>query len=182
MMHIFDPCYKIPDRHQIKEMIIDEFNEHHSNIGYDLQKISSKVFFTANMWTSTISSKAYLGLTIHYIDQNWVLWHFLLDIIPFKVCHTGINMAAAITNVLNEFNLLAGKALALTTDNESVMLVCSRDVIKNLKIRIIHQSIRSKWIMDAFRWIKDIYFNPKQHPMIVQRCTIAHSNSRNETI
>ena len=77
------------------------------------------------MWTSTISSEAYLGLTIHYIDQNWVLRRFLLDIIPFKVCHTGINMAAAITNVLNEFNL-AGKALALTTDNESAMLVCGR--------------------------------------------------------
>ncbi|GES76567.1 zinc finger BED domain-containing protein RICESLEEPER 2-like [Rhizophagus clarus] len=105
MMHIFDPRYKIPDRHQIKEMIIDEFNERHSNIGYDLQKISSKVSFTANMWTSTISSEAYLGLTIHYIDQNWVLRRFLLDIIPFKVRHTGINMAAAITNVLNEFNL-----------------------------------------------------------------------------
>ncbi|GBC39169.2 zinc finger BED domain-containing protein RICESLEEPER 2-like [Rhizophagus irregularis DAOM 181602=DAOM 197198] len=119
MMHIFDPRYKIPDRHQIKEMIIDEFNERHSNIGYDLQKISSKVSFTADMWTSTINSEAYLGLTI---DQNWVLRRFLLDIIPFKVCHTGINMAAAITNVLNEFNL-AGKALALTTDNESVMLV-----------------------------------------------------------
>ncbi|EXX65697.1 hypothetical protein RirG_130760 [Rhizophagus irregularis DAOM 197198w] len=100
-------------------MIIDEFNERHSNIGYDLQKISSKVSFTADMWTSTINSEAYLGLTI---DQNWVLRRFLLDIIPFKVCHTGINMAAAITNVLNEFNL-AGKALALTTDNESVMLV-----------------------------------------------------------
>ncbi|GBC01511.1 hypothetical protein RclHR1_42030001, partial [Rhizophagus clarus] len=72
-------------------MIIDEFNERHSNIGYDLQKISSKVSFTADMWTSTI------------------------------IRHTGINMAAAITNVLNEFNL-AGKALALTTDNESAML------------------------------------------------------------
>ncbi|GBB95660.1 hypothetical protein RclHR1_02590005 [Rhizophagus clarus] len=95
MMHIFDPRYKIPDRHQIKEMIIDEFNERRSNIGYDLQKISSKVSFTADMWTSTI------------------------------IRHTGINMAAAITNVLNEFNL-AGKALALTTDNESAMLVCGR--------------------------------------------------------
>jgi hypothetical protein len=125
MMHIFDPRYKIPDRHQIKEMIIDEFNQRRSNIGYDLQKISSKVSFTADMWTSTISSEAYLGLTIHYIDQNWVLRRFLLDIIPFKVRHTGINMAAAITNVLNEFNL-AGKALALTTDNESAMLVCGR--------------------------------------------------------
>ncbi|GBB87003.1 hypothetical protein RclHR1_13460004 [Rhizophagus clarus] len=80
MMHIFDPRYKIPDRHQIKEMIIDEFNERRSNIGYDLQKISSKVSFTADMWTSTISSEAYL----------------------------------------------AGKALALTTDNESAMLVCGQ--------------------------------------------------------
>ncbi|GET53590.1 zinc finger BED domain-containing protein 1-like [Rhizophagus irregularis DAOM 181602=DAOM 197198] len=71
MMHIFDPRYKIPDQHQIKEMIIDEFNERRSNIGYDLQKISSKVSFTADIWTSTISSEAYLGLTIsHYIDQN----------------------------------------------------------------------------------------------------------------
>ncbi|GES72959.1 zinc finger BED domain-containing protein 1-like [Rhizophagus clarus] len=93
MMHIFDPRYKIPDRHQIKEMIIDEFNERRSNIGYDLQKISSKVSFTADMWTSTI------------------------------IRHTGINMVAAITNVLNEFNL-AGKALALTTNNESAMLYC----------------------------------------------------------
>ncbi|GBC48944.2 zinc finger BED domain-containing protein RICESLEEPER 2-like [Rhizophagus irregularis DAOM 181602=DAOM 197198] len=73
------------------------------------------------MWTSTISSEAYFSLTIHYIDQNWVLRHFLLDIIPFKVRHTGINMAAAITNILNEFNL-AGKTLALTTDNEFAML------------------------------------------------------------
>ncbi|EXX60023.1 zinc finger BED domain-containing protein 4-like [Rhizophagus irregularis DAOM 181602=DAOM 197198] len=133
MMHIFDPRYKIPDRHQIKEMIIDEFNERHSNIGYDLQKISSKVSFTADMWTSTISSEAYLGLTIHYIDQNWVLRHFLLDIIPFKVRHTGINMAAAITNVLNEFNL-AGKALALTTDNESAITSQNSPFRPNFKL------------------------------------------------
>ncbi|GES83434.1 zinc finger BED domain-containing protein RICESLEEPER 2-like [Rhizophagus clarus] len=132
MMHIFDPYYKIPDRHQIKEIIIDEFNERRSNIGYDLQKISSKVSFTADMWTSTISSEAYLGLTIHYIDQNWVFRRFLLDIISFKVRYIGINMVAAITNILNEFNLV-GKALALTTDNESAMLVCGRKLSKEFE-------------------------------------------------
>src|SRR6185369_186872 len=58
----------------------------------------------------------------------------------------------------------------------------TRDAIRNPKIRIIRQSIRSERIMDASGWIKDIRFNPKQHPMIVQRCTIAHSNRRNETI
>ncbi|GET56426.1 hypothetical protein GLOIN_2v1882276 [Rhizophagus irregularis DAOM 181602=DAOM 197198] len=58
----------------------------------------------------------------------------------------------------------------------------SRDAIRNPKIQIIRQSIRSERIMDASGWIKDIRFNSKQHPMIVERCTIAHSNRRNETI
>ncbi|GBB94536.1 hypothetical protein RclHR1_23770001 [Rhizophagus clarus] len=98
-------------------------NKHNIIIPKILQSISSKVPSLLICGHQTISSEAYLGLTIHYIDQNWVLRRFLLNIIPFKVRHTGINMAAAITNVLNEFNL-AGKALALTTDNESAMLVC----------------------------------------------------------
>jgi hypothetical protein len=79
------------------------------------------------MWTSTLSSEAYLGLTIHYVDENWTLRRFLLDIIPFKTRHTGINMATAINDVLREFNLVS-KALALTTDNESAMLVCGRQL------------------------------------------------------
>ncbi|EXX55153.1 hypothetical protein RirG_005370 [Rhizophagus irregularis DAOM 197198w] len=69
-MSVFDPRYKVPDRHQIKEMVIQEFNQCHSNIYKDLQKIPRKVSFSADMWTSTLSSKANLGMTIHYIDQN----------------------------------------------------------------------------------------------------------------
>ena len=124
-MNIFDPRYKVPDRHQIKDMVIQEFDQRRLNIVYDLQKIPGKVSFTADMWTSTLSSEAYLGLTIHYIDESWELRRFLLDIIPFKTRHTGINMASAISDVLSEFNLV-GKALALTTDNESAMVVCGR--------------------------------------------------------
>jgi len=88
-----------------------------------------------------LSSEAYLGLTIHYINQNWTFQHFLLDIIPFKNCHTGVNMSTAISNVLCEFNL-ADRALALTTDNESAMVVCGRKLaeefeqdLKNLSFR-----------------------------------------------
>ncbi|GES93201.1 zinc finger BED domain-containing protein RICESLEEPER 2-like [Rhizophagus clarus] len=77
------------------------------------------------MWTSTLSSEAYLSLTIHYIDENWTLQRFLLDIILFKTHHTRINIATAINSVLCEFKLVS-KALALTTDNESAMLVCGR--------------------------------------------------------
>jgi len=125
MMNVFDPYYRVPDRHQIKEMTILEFNKRRSNIKYDLNKISGKVSFTADMWTSTMSSESYLGLTIHYINQDWDLQRFLLDIVPFKTQHTGVNIANAISNVLEEFNLI-NKTLALTTDNESTMVVCGR--------------------------------------------------------
>ena len=51
MMNIFDPRYKVPDRHQIKDMVVDEFDRRRLNIVYDLQKIPGKVSFTADMWT-----------------------------------------------------------------------------------------------------------------------------------
>ena len=104
-------------------MVIKEFNSCCKNIIYDLQKIPGKVSFIADMWTSTLSSEAYLGLTIHYIDENWVLRRFLLDIIPFKTHHIGVNMATEISKVLNELKLVS-KAIAITTDNEFVILVC----------------------------------------------------------
>ncbi|GBC53889.2 zinc finger BED domain-containing protein RICESLEEPER 2-like [Rhizophagus irregularis DAOM 181602=DAOM 197198] len=137
MMNVFDSRYKVPDCHQIKEKVVQEFNKRHLNIRYDLLKIPGRVSFTADMWTSTLSSEAYLGLTIHYVDENWTLWRFLLDIIPFKTRHTGINMATAINNVLCEFNL-AGKALALTTDNESAMLVCAKQGMEIIDEKILN--------------------------------------------
>src|ERR1043166_6943832 len=132
MLNVFDPRYKVPDRHQIKDLTILEFENRRSMIKYDLHKIPGKVSFTADMWTSTITNEAYLGLTIHYIDQNWALRRFLLDIIPFKTRHTGINIANAISDILNEFNLTS-KALALTTDNESAMVVCGRELMEEFE-------------------------------------------------
>ncbi|GES72744.1 zinc finger BED domain-containing protein RICESLEEPER 2-like [Rhizophagus clarus] len=113
-------------------IVINEFDSHRKNVIYDLQKIPGKVSFTADIWTSTLSSEAYLGLTIHYIDQNWVLQHFLLDITSFKTHHTGINMATEITKVLHEFKLV-GKAMAITTDNESAMLVCGQKLAEEFE-------------------------------------------------
>ncbi len=80
----------------------------------------------------TLSNKAFLDLTIHYVDQDWVLRWFLFNIIPFKTHHIGSNIADAISNILNEFNL-SNKALALTMDNESVMVICGWKLVKEFK-------------------------------------------------
>jgi len=79
------------------------------------------------MWTSTINREAFLGLTIHYIDSDWKLRNFLLDIIPFTVSHSGVNISREIMQVLDHFNI-SSKIIALTTDNESAMLVCGKEI------------------------------------------------------
>ena len=68
-----------------------------------------------------------MGLTVHYIDSDWNLCNFLLDIIPFANKHTGVNIAKEIIHVLEEFNI-STRIISLTTDNEAAMLVCRREI------------------------------------------------------
>ena len=68
-----------------------------------------------------------MELTVHYVDSNWNLCNFLLDIVPFAIRHTGVNIAQEIIRVLEEFNI-STKIIALTTDNDSAMLVCGREI------------------------------------------------------
>ena len=79
------------------------------------------------MWTSIINQEAFLGITIHYVDLDWKLQNFLLDIIPFKIKHFGMNIAQEIKQTLEEFNI-SDRIIALTTDNESAMIVCGREI------------------------------------------------------
>lgn len=125
----FCPRYTVPERHQVKESIIDAFNSKRTKIINELSQIEGRCSLTADMWTS-INQEAFLGITIHYIDLNWHLCNFLLDIIPFNARHTGVNIAQGIRRVLGEFNI-SNKIIALTTDNEAAMLVCGRELAES---------------------------------------------------
>ena len=76
-------------------------------IQYDLNNIPGKISLTADIWTSTFNNDAYLGLTIHFIDNDWNLRNFLLDIMSFTTRHTGTNIADAIISILFLIKTLA---------------------------------------------------------------------------
>ncbi|EXX56435.1 hypothetical protein RirG_216250 [Rhizophagus irregularis DAOM 197198w] len=122
-------------------MVVNKFNTIRKNIGAFMAQIPGKITLTADMWMSKFTNDAFLGLTIHYIDQKWKLQNFLLDIISFTKRHTGINIATSINNVLNDFNLQE-KTLALTTDNESAMIVCGRTFGQQLITQLDSQNFR----------------------------------------
>jgi hypothetical protein len=107
----------------------------------DLNNIPGKISLTADIWTSTFNNDAYLGLTIHFVDNDWNLRNFLLDIMSFTTRHTGTNIADAIISILREFHIFE-KTLALTTDNESAMIVCGRTIAEELAYERNNQSFR----------------------------------------
>ena len=132
MIQTFDQRYSFHNRKTTKQQILNLFEEKRMDIKKTIAQISGKVSLTSDMWTAS-NNDAFLSLTIHFVDNNWVLKNFLLDIIPFSIRHTGINMATAIMNVLQEFDL-AEKTLALTTDNASSMIGCANYMAEELEL------------------------------------------------
>ncbi|CAG8548938.1 195_t:CDS:2 [Cetraspora pellucida] len=102
----------IPNRHYISSCITRTFQNQRKNLNEDLQNISR--------------------VTIHWINSNWQMHKFLLDIIPFYESHTGANIANVLITLLIEYNLTT-KIISLTTDNHSVMIVCGHKLHHELK-------------------------------------------------
>ena len=87
MISSFDPNLQLPTRNTIRKFIIKSFEKRKNLIKSYIQNIPGKVSITTDLWSS-LKNESFLGITIHFIDENWVLRHFTLDIFRFKGSHT----------------------------------------------------------------------------------------------
>jgi len=84
-----------------------------------LNSLTSKVCLTCDIWTAC-TSRAYLTLTVHYIDDSWKLHSKVLNFVHFPPPHNG----DAIFNLLMELIKSWGierKVFSMTIDNASNM-------------------------------------------------------------
>src|SRR6266542_6088700 len=121
---VLDQRYVLPSRQYLQQQILNRFANHHSLVADELERLSTKVSLTANVWTS-ITNQAYLGVTVHYIDDEWNMQHYLLDLIHFEYHHTGTRTKEKLLQLIDEMNL-NGKVLSLTTDNDATMVLCDK--------------------------------------------------------
>ena len=120
MVSKLDPQYQVPSRETIKKAIIKSFEDRKTVVKNFIKNIPGKVALTTDIWSS-LKSEGFLGITIHFIDENWILRHFTLDIFRFKGAHTGQAIADEIYRIIIEHELQL-KAMAITTDNGSNMV------------------------------------------------------------
>src|SRR5207248_3279746 len=119
MISSFDPNLQLPTRNTIRKFIIKSFEKRKNLIKSYIQNIPGKVSITTDLWSS-LKNESFLGITIHFIDENWMLRHFTLDIFKFEGTHTGQSIADKIYQILLEFGL-DNKTISMTTDNASNM-------------------------------------------------------------
>ncbi len=81
------------------------------------QNLGCKVSFTMDCWTSS-NMIAFMGITAHYIDEDWNLKRCTLNFKHLLNIHSGSNLRATFESVLKDFGL-ENKTLSITLDNAS---------------------------------------------------------------
>ena len=75
-----NPNSEMPRRNPMKRNTMTQFEEMKRNLKTTLQANSSKFSYTVDGWTAR-NAKSYYGITLHYIDDDWVLQSMVLGFI-----------------------------------------------------------------------------------------------------
>ncbi|KAK1895180.1 Zinc finger BED domain containing protein 1 [Dissostichus eleginoides] len=121
------PGFKCPSRWWFTKQLEKAYQRVLDDLKANLKKRSSKITLTTDAWTS-IATEAYLGVTCHYINENWEMVSFVLCTKPLEDRHTGDNIALWIEEVAEKFDF------SLHDDVQAIVHDNAANVVKALRI------------------------------------------------
>ena len=108
---------KIVSADTIRRRILAKFDEKSKERKQIYQDLDCKVSFTTDCWTSP-NTIAFMGVTAHYIDEDWNLKMYTLDFKHLPGTHSGSVLRSTFESILRDF-CLENKTLGITLDNAS---------------------------------------------------------------
>nr|XP_054604938.1 E3 SUMO-protein ligase ZBED1-like [Nothobranchius furzeri] len=121
MLTTFQPGYTLPSRRHFTSMMERKYQTSVEKLRSELKKASSKISFTTDAWTSLVT-ESYLGVTCHFINDNWDLHSFNLTTLPVEERHTAENLASWVEKVAEKFHISLHNVLAIVHDTASNMV------------------------------------------------------------
>lgn len=112
-----NPDYKPPKADSVKSNILSLYKQYKCSIKEELKNHGGKLSFTTDIWTSP-SSVPFICVTVHYIDAEWNLKHFVLAFRHIPGKHTGVRISTVFCDILKEYDVLE-RTLCVTLDNAS---------------------------------------------------------------
>ncbi|KAH9616707.1 hypothetical protein KSS87_014111 [Heliosperma pusillum] len=104
-------------RNSIKKVCLLKHVEFKEKIKQMLGALSSKICLTCDVWTAC-TSRAYLTLTAHYVDNKWTLRSKVLNFVHFSPPHTGFRTFSLLLPLLQDWGI-EKNIFTLTLDNAS---------------------------------------------------------------
>ncbi|XP_051784492.1 E3 SUMO-protein ligase ZBED1-like [Erpetoichthys calabaricus] len=119
MINTLDPRYVIPSRKYFSQTAIpDLYREHRGKLQAEVATVPD-YSTTADVWSSR-TMEPYLSLTIHFINDDWLLKSYCLQTSYFPNDHTGELLAAGLLEALNSWGLAEQRQVAITMDKTGV--------------------------------------------------------------
>jgi hypothetical protein len=88
------PSFPLKSRVTARKEIMDLYIEEKNMLYAQFKKLSCRVSFTMDTWTS-IQNKSYLCVTAHWIDDNWNIQKRIINFMHVEGNHSGIKLSDA---------------------------------------------------------------------------------------
>ena len=125
------PSFPLKNRNTVKNEIVAMFQTEKDKLYEYFKTINCHFSTTMDMWTSN-QNKGYMCVTVHWIDDEWIIQKRIIKFMHVEGRHTGLNMSGEfIACILRWF--IEKKMFSLTLDNASSNEVCVKHVISKLK-------------------------------------------------
>ncbi|XP_032446924.1 zinc finger BED domain-containing protein 1-like [Xiphophorus hellerii] len=115
MISTFNPNYTPPSRTYFVKMMEKKYEEIKDKLKNILKETDS-IALTADIWTS-VATEAYLGVTCHFLGEDWKMKSHTLTTMPLEERHTAANIAEWLEEVIAKFDVPPEKVRAVIHDN-----------------------------------------------------------------
>ncbi|KAM4557393.1 E3 SUMO-protein ligase ZBED1-like [Fundulus diaphanus] len=116
MIHTLNPGYTLPSRTHFTKLMERKYEETFKKVKTAINTNNSKLALTTDVWTS-VATEAYLGVTCHYITDDWDMQSISLTTMPLQGRHTASNIAEWLEQVVDRFEIPPSKIIAIVHDN-----------------------------------------------------------------
>ena len=120
-----NPQYKVPVKSTVKAHLESRYNEKKAELISQLKE--KDVAFTTDLWTSH-GKQAYITVTYHYINDDWMMRSGVVATKHMPETHTGLHIAQRIDQIRNEFGIAKENVAGITRDNAANMDVAMAEL------------------------------------------------------
>nr|XP_061819122.1 E3 SUMO-protein ligase ZBED1-like [Nerophis lumbriciformis] len=125
MIKRFHSGYTLPSRTHFTKLMEQKYTKKMNEVKAILKNVKGKLTLTTDAWTS-MATEAYLGVTIHFVNDEWELTSINLTTMPLNEKHTAENIASWIEDVVNKFEINIKLVQVIVHDNAANVVAALR--------------------------------------------------------